>query len=504
MFGISNKRLIFILTIFIVLILLYLCYKYFLSSTIENFDEISGVSNSKANDAVNIPSQRKWTFVPSASTWYYPKQDGFNMRLRDMNLSQYNNITICFLIQINNGSDQWRNIFHFTQDNNNCCAGGQRIPAMWVFPDGSTHFHIRFSTRNDGNDGINSQDFTGGIAFNRPYFLTLVFNGDNFNFYINKTRVCDKNFNGITGRNGDTIMYIGDKWHHNNNGILITNFTVYDGVLNQNDINKMIDKVQESPLTAGPPGRDGINGKDGINGNDGAPGTPGPAGGQGAPGSAGTPGTNGTNGKDGAPGPSGPPGSPGEKGGDGPPGPQGAEGKPGGEGVSVPGPMGAPGSKGDPGPEGPAGPVGGPGANGPPGSAGQMGPPGPVGPDGGQGPVGPMGPMGLKGDQGIQGEQGIPGEKGATGDPGPAGPLGPEGIAGKAGEVGAPGTIGPPGPAGDKGDKGDQGIKGDAGMTGPVGSVGPNGRIGDVGPPGGVGQPGGSVSGFGYDTYTPQ
>jgi hypothetical protein len=502
MFGISNKHLIFILTIMILLILVYLCYKYYFSAIHENFDEL-GFSNVYSNTmtaAVNLPSFTKWTFPNSKNHWYAVKQSGFNKYVRDMGFSSNINKTmsLSFFIQVNSGSSLWRNVFHFTDSTN---SDSCRIPAMWIFPDNTTNFHIRFRTSDDNNNGINTQDFTSNISFGNPYLLTLVFKDNQFTFYINNTKVCDKGFNNIAARDNNTLMYIGNPWYASDNGILISNFTVYDGSLTQSDVNSMVDKVQQSPLIAGPPGKDGPSGP---TGKDGAPGTPGPSGGQGSPGSPGTPGTNGLDGKDGGPGPSGPPGSTGEKGGDGPPGPQGAEGKPGGEGVSVPGPMGAPGSKGDPGPEGPAGPVGGPGANGPPGSAGQMGPEGPAGPVGGQGPIGPMGPIGLKGDQGIPGEQGIQGEKGSTGDPGPAGPLGPEGIAGKAGEVGAPGTIGPAGSTGDKGDKGDQGIKGDAGMTGPVGSVGPNGRIGDVGPPGGVGQPGGSVSGFGYDTYTPQ
>jgi len=511
MLGLSNKQIIFILAILIVLILLYLCYQYFFSNEKENFDELgfTDINTNTMNAAVNTPSNKKWIFPNSKDTWHVLKVNDYKMRLGDMNFSQYNNISISFFIKINSGMGSWRNIFHFTQDGNNCCQRGQRIPAMWVWPDGSTNLHIRFSTKDNteetgygGNDGINSKDFMGNIAFGRPYLITLVFDGDNFNFYVNKSKFCDKNFNNIIGRDANTIMYIGDPWHSENYGLLISNFTVYEGVLTQDDVNNMVDKVQGSAFIPGPPGSPGQNG------NPGPPGSPGPAGPQGASGLPGSPGTNGTNGQSGHPGPKGDKGNNGDPGSPGSPGPtgaQGPEGLPGGSGKSIPGPIGPAGSKGDkgdPGPMGPVGPMGPMGPEGLPGVAGQMGPEGPAGPMGGQGPIGPIGPMGPKGDQGSQGIPGRPGEKGATGDPGPAGPLGPAGIAGAAGAVGAPGTIGPPGPEGPKGDKGDQGSKGDPGMTGPLGPVGPNGRIGDVGPPGSVGSPGGSTSGFSYDSVT--
>jgi hypothetical protein len=47
-------------------------------------------------------------------------------------------------------------------------------------------------------------------------------------------------------------MYIGDPWHGANDGLLINNFTLYDGALTQDDVNKMVDKSQESSIISNP------------------------------------------------------------------------------------------------------------------------------------------------------------------------------------------------------------------------------------------------------------
>lgn len=87
------------------------------------------------------------------------------MYLRDMNFTQYDNMSISFFMQINSGATNWRNIFHFTQDGENWGIKGRRIPAMWIFPDNTTNMHIRFSTDTDQNDGVNSSDYVPNISF---------------------------------------------------------------------------------------------------------------------------------------------------------------------------------------------------------------------------------------------------------------------------------------------------------------------------------------------------
>jgi len=247
----SKPNLLSILAIILLIIILFISYKY--SFYYENYDELGRLNISKMNEAVNLPTLKKWTYTLS-NNWIKLNPNEHSMYLRDMKFTQYSNISISFFLQINKGAGYWRNIFHFTQDGQNCCAKGQRIPAMWIFPDNTTQMHIRFSTDSDGNDGINTAAYAPNIEFYKPYLITLVFDNNKFTFYINKSNVFSKNFNNIFKRNGDTLMYICDPWHGVDNGLLINNYTVYDGVLSDSDVNNMVTKAEESPSIAGPTG----------------------------------------------------------------------------------------------------------------------------------------------------------------------------------------------------------------------------------------------------------
>ena len=377
-----KHKLLFIL----VIIVLYLTYRYLTSY--ENFEELGTLYSSKMNEAMNVPILQKWTYLAS-NNWYKVKINNYRMYLRDLNFTQYNNISISFFLQINTGSSKWRNVFQFTQDGENCCQIGQRIPAMWIRPDNTPNIHIRFSTDSGGgNDGIDTSSIPNAtISFFKPYLITLVFNNNNFTFYINKTQVLSNNYNNIIKRNRDTLMFIGAPWDNEDDGVFINNFTLYDGVLSQGDVNNIVTKAQESPSAtnqqgipgpAGPAGPAGIEGKIGPAGPEGPAGVAGPAGPAGV---AGTPGT---------------PGQAGERG-----------------------------DKGDIGVQGPAGERGDKGDKG---DIGVQGPAGPQGPNGEIGVQGPPGPQGQKGDIGMQGPKGDIGPQGPKGDVGPKGPLGPQGL----------------------------------------------------------------------------
>jgi hypothetical protein len=391
--SIKHRYIILILAIILLLVLFYLWYRYFSSS--ENFDELGVLYMAKMNEAVNLPNLKKWTYAVSES-WYKLKVNDYSMYLRDMNFSQYANLSISFFMQINGGHNQWRNVFHFTQDGQNCCEKGQRIPAMWIFPDNTTNMHIRFSTDSNGNDGINTSDYTPNISLKKPYLITLVFDNNRFVLYINKQKVCDKGFNNIYKRNGDTLMYIGDPWHSANDGLLINNFTLYDGALSQDDVNNMVNKSQESPSIGGPAGPAGPAGPTGPTGADGPTGLGGSS----------------------AVGPTGPTGPTGVEG---PTGTSGQTGPTGAGGISTVGPTGPTGSQGDTGPTGTQGTKGSPGETGPTGTQGTKGSPGETGPTGTQGTQGPTGPTGTQGVQGPTGNDGATGSKGDTGSTGPVG-----------------------------------------------------------------------------------
>jgi Concanavalin A-like lectin/glucanases superfamily/Collagen triple helix repeat (20 copies) len=265
---------------------------------------------------------KTWKFDQSAK-WHTIKQNGFNIKFKDMGITQYANVSFSFLLKIKNVSNNWRNIFHVTNTNNDWQNSGDRAPSVWIFPDNTTRLHMRFSTNADRNDGIDTSYLPN---LYEPVFITMVFNGNNFKHYLNGMLVDSRDYGSIVPRTPDTILYIGDPWYGQDDGIQVRNFTVYEGALTDADINDIYDSVMMGP--AGPAGPAGPSGKDG------AAGPSGPAGPAGAVGPAGPAGPAGAAGAAGAAGPSGKAGSSGPAGAVGPIGPMGPTGPAGPSGVA--------------------------------------------------------------------------------------------------------------------------------------------------------------------------
>jgi hypothetical protein len=348
-----RENFIIFLIIALILFILYFSYKYLLNkSNIENFYDYV------TSDALNSPNIKKWMFLDS-QIWYKVKRGGFTTSIKEMGeVAKTKNFSISFILNLTSVAGYWRNVFHFSNSDD-----GSRIPAMWIYPDNTSKFHMRFATNSSSNDGT---DTDGSFLLNKPTLVTLIFNGDNFKLYLGSSKVKDQNFNNINNnRNNDTKLYIGDSWYDNDGGIIIKNFTVYDGVLSESDVIK-IDKM--------------INDGTGISSGVGSVGPAGPAGPAGLPGPIG---------RDG---PAGPVGRDGKDGKDGKDGQQGDKGKDGEKGIQ--------------------------------GIQGNIGPMGPMGPQGIQGNIGPMG---LEGPQGIQGLIGPIGPDGAIGPSGPKGEIGLDG-----------------------------------------------------------------------------
>ena len=92
-----------------------------------------------------------------------------------------------------------------------------------------------FSTDKDGNDGV---DPNIEIPMGIPSLITLVFNKNTFTFYVNGNAVKTLSYGSIYPRNIDTKLYIGDHFdgYGNDGNVLIKNFTIYDGALNETDV----------------------------------------------------------------------------------------------------------------------------------------------------------------------------------------------------------------------------------------------------------------------------
>ena len=298
MYKINNifiKKNIFIILflILVIFIILFLFVKNYKSLGIESFIE----SNTAA--AFAIPTLKKWSFTES-DNWYKvkPKDSSYQIPFKDLGFTMPNSvISISFLFNIVGMSDKWREIFRFNDGtSNDCCNKGDRVPALFIWPDNTSKLTIAFSTDTDGNEYITAPTI---LPMTTPVLITLVFNDNNFKLYVNNNLSYSGDFNNIYKRSDKAILYIGDNLgnYGADGNILIKNFTVYDGALTDSDVTNIYNKLEELPVgTIGPsgaqgvPGAQGAAGAQGLQGASGAPGTPGLQGLPGTPGLQGTPG----------------------------------------------------------------------------------------------------------------------------------------------------------------------------------------------------------------------
>jgi hypothetical protein len=301
---------------FYVLLFLFLLVVLFLLNITNVLENFGGSSDAAAFD---VPTLKKWT-LPDSNNWYRLKPNGYIVKFKDLGFTMPNKkLSIVFLYNDLLGSTSWRNLFRFSDVADRPYQGvdtGERIPSMYVIPDGANKFHIRFGTDSGTNDGYDTNIL---LPMGVPAFIGLVFDDNTFSLYINNILVWSSGYNNIYPRSDKTTLYIGDNQFPTDGNIYIKNFTLYDGALTQADINKIYDKLEAGPQgpagtpgAAGPPGQAGIAGAAGSQGPAGTPGAAGPQGPAGPAGPAGPqglqgpPGKNGNDGKDGKDGEAGP------------------------------------------------------------------------------------------------------------------------------------------------------------------------------------------------------
>jgi len=213
-------------------------YNKYQTQLVETFYDVTSEKN-----AFDIPTIKKWQLPYSINRWYHITQGGYEINFRELGFTMPNSkMSIMFLFNCQNRVGFWRNIFHFTNTGKNCCDKGDRIPAMWVYPDYTSNFHIRFSTDKDGNDG---SDVINEEEVYIPHLLTLVFDDNMFYFYANDKQVLNTGpHNNIYKRDDKTVLKIGDPWHWNT-GLHIKNFTLYDGVLSETQVRQVYKTLTE-------------------------------------------------------------------------------------------------------------------------------------------------------------------------------------------------------------------------------------------------------------------
>ena len=195
----------------------------------KQFDQIT-----KFNSTEKFANLKEWKF-PNSINWYTVSQNGYSIKMSDTGITlptrQY---SISFFYNLTATKPSWTNIFHITNTGNNCCNNGDRIPAMWVFPN-ETRFHIRMSTNDSENDGIDIE----GAPVNNKILVTLLFDNNTVTVFINNNKQITKTFNTIATVAPNALLYIGDPWQENNRTINIKDFTIYNGILSTDQISNI-------------------------------------------------------------------------------------------------------------------------------------------------------------------------------------------------------------------------------------------------------------------------
>jgi hypothetical protein len=168
-----------------------------------------------------------WTYAPTLNKWY---SIPFNNRIgkwSDLGIRDNTYMTISFYINITSTSPYWRNIIHISNDDVDCCNPGNRLPGIWIVPN-CTGLHIRFSTPDSGNFGIdNSQAIPMNtstyvsIVFGKGSMMTLYYNGKQVNKLIYWYK--------FVSASPNAIVYVGDKWYPQTGGFIIQNLSIANG-----------------------------------------------------------------------------------------------------------------------------------------------------------------------------------------------------------------------------------------------------------------------------------
>ena len=206
-------------------------YEHNETVNIRDFTIYNGVLTTDQISNIYIGGIKSWLFSKSIN-WYKVVKNGYSIKMSKTGMllpaKQY---SISFMYNLTGLNPNWNNIFHISNTGNNCCDGGDRIPALWVKPN-ETNFYLKFSTNDSGDDGIDSIE----MPLNTKVLITLLFDNNTVTVYMNNDKKVTKTFNNIAAISGDAILYIGDPWHDNNGTINIRGFTIYDTVLSTNQI----------------------------------------------------------------------------------------------------------------------------------------------------------------------------------------------------------------------------------------------------------------------------
>ena len=172
-----------------------------------------------------------WVFPNSDGIWYTIIQNGYSVQWSTLGINSNINMSISFWLKINKSHTYFRTLFRLTNNYNECCMPGDRIPYVYVGPGSNPGLYLK--------NGAYSL-IKPNLPLETEKFITIVCNGSN-NMYIYidgilTTPLGGTNYGPFVEANTNAILYIGDPWYVQNGGVLIKDFSIYNFPLTQNNV----------------------------------------------------------------------------------------------------------------------------------------------------------------------------------------------------------------------------------------------------------------------------
>jgi hypothetical protein len=174
----------------------------------------------------------KWTYDKSVSSWIPITQNNYIGTFGDLGIQSSSNMSIAFGLQINTVFELFRNIFHVSNDNVDCCNSGNRVPGIWVYPSNTNLLAVN-DLQSIPNQFINIDN----NMFQTNLFVVITFNTRTITGYINGIKITTKTYESdFIPAKPEAKVYIGDPWYKQDGGLKIRKFTIFNTTLNQDQV----------------------------------------------------------------------------------------------------------------------------------------------------------------------------------------------------------------------------------------------------------------------------
>lgn len=193
----------------------------------------TGICNYTLSTNITPPNSNVWIYNQTINLWYTPVQNNLIGDWSLTGIKSTASMTVSFWIYISEINQSWRNIFHVSNQNVDCCDSGNRIPAAWICP-GDTYLYTRTSDASYGDNGADWSNI--GIVLNTPTYVNMVFDNTTITVYFNGNSVGSYTLPSVIINAEPTAQfYISDPWY-DSGGYQIQNFSLLNGALSASQI----------------------------------------------------------------------------------------------------------------------------------------------------------------------------------------------------------------------------------------------------------------------------